>query len=113
VGWRAYDCFTKGAYISHDGIVTSCFIMLTRGHDVPHIKTDEFLSGARDIESLNAQYVREFFFVTRPAKCLDCEYYALCMGGCPYFTIRSGQNVDYYCSTYKKIFKTLLETINA
>jgi radical SAM protein with 4Fe4S-binding SPASM domain len=113
VGWRAYDCFTKGMYISHDDIVTSCFIMLKKGYDVPYIRTQDFLSGETDIESLNAAYVRQFFFATRPPKCLDCEYYALCMGGCPYFTARSADNVDYYCNTYRRIFEELLDIVEA
>jgi radical SAM protein with 4Fe4S-binding SPASM domain len=113
VGWRAYDCFTKGMYLSHDGIVTSCFIMLNKGYDVPYIRIEDFLSGESDIEALNAEYVRKFFFATRSSKCLDCEYYALCMGGCPYFTMRSADNVDYYCSTYRRIFEVLLDTVQA
>ncbi|MEW6587418.1 MAG: SPASM domain-containing protein [Nitrospirota bacterium] len=108
VGWRGYDCFDKGTYFSHDGIVTSCFIMYSLGFDVPHIRIEEFLSEDKSLFELNRKYVAEFFIRSRAGTCLECSYYTLCMGGCPYFTSRSETGVDYYCEVYKKIFGILL-----
>jgi radical SAM protein with 4Fe4S-binding SPASM domain len=108
VGWRGYDCFDKGMYFSNDGIVTPCFIMYSLGFDIPHIKIGEFLSEDTDIFGLNRKYAAEFFIRSREGKCLECPYYTLCMGGCPYFTARSETGIDYYCEVYKRIFETLL-----
>ena len=108
VGWRGYDCFDKGVYFSNDGIMTSCFIMYSRGFDVPHIKTEEFLSEDKSLFDLNRKYAADFFIRSREGRCLECSYYTLCMGGCPYFTARSETGTDYYCEVYKKIFEILL-----
>lgn len=110
VGWRGYDCFDKGVYFSHDGIVTSCYIMHSQGFGVPYIRIEEFLSGDRNLFDLNRKYASDFFIRSRPRKCLECSYYTLCMGGCPYFTARSEEGIDYYCKVYKNIFEILLGT---
>ncbi len=112
VGWRGYDCFDKGIYFSHDGIVTSCYIMHSRGLEVPSITVEEFLSGDKSLLALNAKYAADFFIRHRPQECLECRYYTLCMGGCPYFSARSGSGIDYYCGVYKKIFEILLGSAN-
>ena len=50
--------------------------------------------------------IRGFFIRGRPG-CLDCEYYPLCMGGCPFFSLFGEGGKDIYCSVYRKIFEIL------
>jgi len=108
VGWRAYDCFTRGLYFAQNGIVTSCYIMLSRGMDVPIMTVEDFLNGAGDPNVLNKDFVPEFFLHKTGSACSECDYYSLCVGGCPYFTKRSQTGQDYYCDVYKKIFGHLV-----
>jgi len=110
VGWRAYDCFTKCRYVC-DGEITSCYILKSKGFDVPSIKIDDFIEGRADIVSMNDSYISSFFLSGRTNECYECEHFPLCMGGCPYFVHRSSNiNIDAYCSVYKKIIAANLET---
>lgn len=109
VGWRAYDCFTKCIYIC-EGIITSCYILYSRGYPVPFVNMDDFIDGEADIVNMNNNFIHSFFLEDRIEKCFDCEHYSLCMGGCPYFTWKSKSNIDIYCGVYKEIFKNMEQT---
>lgn len=113
VGWRAFDCFDKGVYFSHDGVMTSCYIMYSRGYPVPHVRTSDFLEGNATLFDANRDFIASEFIRAKRHTCQPCEYYTLCMGGCPYFTSRSENGVDYYCQVYKKIFRLLLAEIQS
>jgi radical SAM protein with 4Fe4S-binding SPASM domain len=106
IGWRAYDCFTKGAYIC-EGIITPCYILYSKGYKVPSVTVRDYLEGRVDIKTISKDFVNSFFF-NRPTKCTDCEYYVLCMGGCPYFLWKSGGNIDIYCDVYRLIFGKII-----
>jgi radical SAM protein with 4Fe4S-binding SPASM domain len=107
-GFRAYDCFKGGGYFSMEGVFTSCYILYRqlRGLGVPWMKTHQFLQSKCSITSMNDRFIRDFFIKGRPG-CLDCEYYPLCMGGCPFFSLFGEGGKDIYCPIYRKIFEIL------
>jgi len=105
VGWRAYDCFTKAFYFCGD-VITSCYILYKAGYNVPTTNIETFLN-SENIEQLNDDFIRSFFIKRGLRECGDCEYYSICMGGCPYFVWESNTKKDPYCEVYKKVFTGL------
>jgi radical SAM protein with 4Fe4S-binding SPASM domain len=110
LGWRAYDCFTKGAYISLDGIITSCHMTYNAGIGVPSISLEQFFNDrSLSIPSLNADFISSFYFRNRPQECYGCDKFSLCMGGCPHFSNKSPHSKDIYCQVYRHILNNLLQ----
>jgi radical SAM protein with 4Fe4S-binding SPASM domain len=106
-GWTAYSCFTSGAFISPDLVITSCFVLYQADpRSVPHLSVREFLSRDRPFSHYNRDFLRHHFLTPR-RHCARCRYYPLCMGGCPYFS--RGRERDIYCAVYKRIFAYLTE----
>jgi uncharacterized protein len=59
-------------------------------------------------------------FVERPERmiqdpeCSECEYWAICFGGCPIRALAFSGDIysrDYYCPAYKRIFRAVLENM--
>lgn len=111
-GFRAYDCFKNGVYISPRGEVASCatgeFFAPTK-IKIPKTSISSFLSKPEEFFKQNVDFVRENFFKNLHIDCRYCEYYPFCMGGCPYFRSLSSNGKDIYCEAYKKIFELYLK----
>lgn len=104
-GWRAFDCFRKGLYVSADGLVSSCAAdtFAPQKINVPVTTVREFFNNPEQLFEQNRKFVEENFFKVSK-KCLNCNYYSFCLGGCPYFRSFSENGVDIYCEVYKFIF---------
>lgn len=110
-GFRAYDCFKNGVYISARGEVASCATgeFAPAKIKVPKTSINSFLSNPEKFFEQNVNFMIENFFKNLHVDCKCCEYYPFCMGGCPYFRSFSSNGKDIYCEVYKKIFKFYLE----
>lgn len=107
-GWTAYSCFTSGAFISPDLIMTSCVpLYYADPGRVPSIPVSAFLENDKPFPAYNEDFIRRFFLQSLPEECRTCDYYSLCMRGCPYFS-REESGKDIYCRVYKNIFSYFL-----
>lgn len=106
-GFRAYDCFRGGIYLSADGKVSSCMIgeITAKRIGIPFTSFNDFMQNPTNFFELNLKFIKKEFLSIQNNECLVCEYYTYCMGGCPYFRSFSGGGKDIYCSVYKKIFE--------
>jgi sulfatase maturation enzyme AslB (radical SAM superfamily) len=80
--------------------------MLSNGLEVPSTDIDWFLDMEYPLD-MNREFISKNFH-RPPGDCLECQYYNLCMAGCPFFRSKNG-GVDPYCDVYKKIFQYLKE----
>lgn len=107
-GFRAFDCFKSGVFISPTGIVNSCPVIdnsFKSKYPVPETELEQFLKYPQVFYADNLRFMRNCFIKQLNKKCLDCVYYSFCMGGCPYFRCFSQDNIDIYCEVYKRIFE--------
>ncbi len=111
VGWSAFNCFNNGFYIRSDGSMSSCTIIeeYAQAFIRPQSIDMTFLSNAdyHKIKGVNMDFINTVFLKPHP-DCLECNYYPLCKGGCPFFRYL-GRGKDIYCFYYRVILDTLLK----
>lgn len=112
-GFMPHTCFTKGVCVTHENKVFSCGVdeLSDAGLGVPLVSLQEFLQDSSLLTNKNQNFIKEFFIKNAPHKCKNCEYYSICLSGCPYFRRFSDNGVDIYCEVYKKYIR-LIDEIN-
>lgn len=113
-GFRAYSCFKNGIYVSAHKEVACCAAdEFAPSHlGIPKTDLDSFLENPDKFYEQNFDYVVNTFIKDIHNDCKKCEYYNLCMAGCPYFRKFSSDNKDIYCDVYKTIFNLFVRRNN-
>lgn len=111
VGWSAFNCFNNGFYLKPNGRLSSCTIIEEYAKDFKqpvsvNMREVVFYDYQR-IKEINKDFINSVFLNPHP-ECLECNFYPLCKGGCPFFRYL-GKGKDIYCSYYKTIFSELLK----
>lgn len=111
IGWNAFSCFNNGAYVKSNGEITSCTILqkltdikVPTG-DIRSLKEFDYLK----FKGVNKGFIEDMF-LKPSSECLECDYYPLCKGGCPFFRYL-GSGKDIYCSFYKKLISETLKRL--
>ncbi|MCM3717628.1 anaerobic sulfatase maturase [Fictibacillus phosphorivorans] len=64
--------------------------------------------GTNSLKSILSHPTYETFLNLKPDlpdKCKRCEYLNLCHGGCPRSRMEQGRDVDYFCESYKMLYR--------
>jgi len=109
----SYTCAADLLAIGPAGEVAQCDSFLTTYREFAYGSLAR--GEARDVvhSPRRRQYLERPLRLMRESECADCEFLSVCFGGCPIRAYAFGHGFfarDHYCSVYKALFRTIVET---